>query len=133
MEGKQAVTALSALAQTHRLAVFRLLVQEGPNGLAAGEVAERIGVPPSTLSHHLAQLEHAGLLRSWRVQRNIFYALDVEGTRRLIAFLTEDCCAGQPEICGYGADALDCGPDGGRGDREAAPARRGAPLKPVGH
>lgn len=116
----QAVTALSALAQTHRLAVFRLLVQEGPNGLAAGEVAERIGVPPSTLSHHLAQLEHAGLLRSWRVQRNIFYALDVEGTRRLVAFLTEDCCAGQPEICGYRTDVLDCLPAAEREDNPGA-------------
>ena len=132
MEAIQAVAALSALAQTHRLAVFRLLVQEGPNGLAAGEVAGRIGVPPSTLSHHLAQLEHAGLLRSWRVRRNIFYALDVEGTRRLIAFLTEDCCAGQLEICGYGADALDCDPDGGRESREAAPANSAAPLEPAG-
>ena len=132
METMQAVTALSALAQTHRLAVFRLLVQEGPNGLAAGEVAERIGVPPSTLSHHLAQLEHAGLLRSWRVQRNIFYALDVEGTRRLIAFLTEDCCAGQPEICGYRTDVLDCLPATERESRQAPPARHDGPLEPAG-
>lgn len=132
METAEAVTALSALAQTHRLAVFRLLVQEGPNGLAAGEVAERIGVPPSTLSHHLAQLEHAGLLRSWRVQRNIFYALDVEGTRRLVAFLTEDCCAGQPEICGYRPDILDCLPAAQHEGRQAPPARRDATVEPAG-
>lgn len=102
METKAAVEALSALAQPHRLAVFRLLICEGPNGLPAGAIAERIAVPPSTLSHHLAHLERAGLLRSWRVERRIFYAVDVEGTRRLVTFLTEDCCQGHPELCGYG-------------------------------
>src|SRR6266511_1679591 len=103
METKRAIEAFGALAQEHRLAVFRLLIREGPNGLPAGEIAERVAVPPSTLSHHLAHLERAGWLRSRRVQRNIFYAVDVEGTRRLIAFLTEDCCQGHPEICGYGS------------------------------
>jgi DNA-binding transcriptional ArsR family regulator len=102
MEFKNAVAALGALAQEHRLAVFRLLICEGPNGLPAGTIAERIAVPPSTLSHHLAHLERAGLLRSWRVERRIFYAVDVEGTRRLVTFLTDDCCRGHPELCGYG-------------------------------
>lgn len=101
METKGAVAALSALAQEHRLAVFRLLIGQGRHGLPAGVIAERIGVPPSTLSHHLAHLERAGLLRSWRVERRIFYAVDIDGTRRLLTFLTEDCCQGQPEICGY--------------------------------
>lgn len=102
MELSEAVAALSALAQEHRLRVFRLLIREGPRGMPAGEVAARIGVPPSTLSHHLAYLERARLLRSWRVERRIFYAVDIEGTRLLLAFLTEDCCQGRPEICGYG-------------------------------
>jgi DNA-binding transcriptional ArsR family regulator len=101
MEIKSAVEALSALAQEHRLAVFRLLICEGPSGLPAGMIAERIAVPPSTLSHHLAHLERASLLRSWRVERRIFYAVDIEGTRRLVTFLTEECCEGKPEICGY--------------------------------
>jgi DNA-binding transcriptional ArsR family regulator len=101
MEKRQAIEALGALAQEHRLAVFRLLMREGPSGLPAGEIAQRISVPPSTLSHHLAHLERAGLLRSWRVERHIFYAVHVEGTRRLVAYLTEDCCQGRPEICGY--------------------------------
>ncbi|MBK8908881.1 MAG: helix-turn-helix transcriptional regulator [Rhodospirillales bacterium] len=110
MEEKRAIEAFAALAQEHRLAVFRLLVRHGPSGAAAGQIADWVGVPPSTLSHHLAHLERAGLLRSWRIQRNIFYAVDVEGTRRLIEFLTEDCCQGQPEICGYGKTAA-CGGD----------------------
>ena len=101
MEHKHTIAALAALAHEHRLAVFRLLIRQGPNGLAAGDIAERIGVPPSTLSHHLAQLERARLLRSWRRVRQIFYAVDLEGTRRLVAFLTEDCCQGHPQICGY--------------------------------
>jgi ArsR family transcriptional regulator, arsenate/arsenite/antimonite-responsive transcriptional repressor len=101
MEDKRAVESIAALAQEHRLAVFRLLIREGPNGLPAGEIAARIAVPPSTLSHHLAHLERAGLLRSWRVERRIYYAVSIEGTRRLVAFLTEDCCQGHPEICGY--------------------------------
>ena len=100
MEESDAVAAFAALAQEHRLAVFRLLFREGPSGLPAGEIAARIGVPPSTLSHHLAQLERADLLRSWRVERRIFYAVDLEGTRRLLSFLTEDCCQGHPELCG---------------------------------
>jgi ArsR family transcriptional regulator, arsenate/arsenite/antimonite-responsive transcriptional repressor len=104
MEMKRALEAFAALAQEHRLAVFRLLVREGPNGLAAGDIAQRVAVPPSTLSHHLAHLERAGLLRSWRVERRIFYAVDIEGTRRLVTFLTEDCCQGHPEICGYGKE-----------------------------
>ncbi|MCP5365132.1 MAG: winged helix-turn-helix transcriptional regulator [Hyphomicrobiales bacterium] len=104
METKDALAALAALAQEHRLTVFRLLVREGPSGLPAGQIADRLGVPPSTLSHHLAQLERAGVLRSWRNERRIFYAVNVDGTRQLVAFLTEECCQGHPELCGYGND-----------------------------
>jgi DNA-binding transcriptional ArsR family regulator len=113
MELKSAVAGLAALAQEHRLAAFRLLVGAGPAGMPAGLIAGRLAMPPSTLSHHLAQLERAGLVRSRRVDRRIFYALDVEGTRRLLTFLTEDCCQGHPELCGYppGASA-GCGPPG---------------------
>ncbi len=100
MESISASEAFAALAHGTRLAVFRLLMREGPEGLPAGTVGERAGIAPSTLSFHLAQLERAGLLRSWRVHRQIFYAIDIAGTRRLIAFLTEECCGGNPEICG---------------------------------
>lgn len=113
MEMKAATNAFAALAQETRLAVFRLLITVGPNGLTAGDIAQQVGVPASTLSHHLATLERAGLLRSWRVQRQIFYASDYEGTRRLIAFLMEDCCQGRPELCSTDLTlAVPCGPDG---------------------
>ncbi len=101
LAAKIAVQALAALAHEHRLAVFRLLVREGPPGLPAGTVAARVAIPPSTLSHHLAALEGAGLITSRRVERRIYYAVDILGTRRLLAFLTEDCCRGHPELCGY--------------------------------
>ena len=100
MEEKAAVTALAALAQDTRLAIFRLLVQEGPSGLPAGEIASRLGVLASTLSFHLKELDRAGLVRSWRRQRQVFYACNYDGTRQLLTFLTDDCCQGHPEICG---------------------------------
>lgn len=95
-----AVAGLAALAHIQRLGIFRLLIRVGFDGLAAGEIGERVGVAPSTLSFHLGQLERAGLLRSSRNGRRIIYAIDVEGTRRLLAFLTEGCCGGKPEFCG---------------------------------
>ena len=100
-----AVGALAALAQDTRLTVFRMLVRAGPNGMAAGEIAAAVGAPPSTLSHHLALLEKAGLIGASRVGRTALYAADYEGTRRLLAFLVEDCCQGRPEICGSGLAA----------------------------
>ncbi|MFP4125645.1 MAG: ArsR/SmtB family transcription factor [Alphaproteobacteria bacterium] len=101
MQPKGAVAAFAALGQEHRLAVFRMLMEAGPAGMRAGEIAELLGVPASSLSGHLATLERAGLLRSWRVQRSIFYAVDVAGTRDLVTFLTQDCCGGRPELCGW--------------------------------
>jgi ArsR family transcriptional regulator, arsenate/arsenite/antimonite-responsive transcriptional repressor len=94
VELSEAVGALGALAQESRLGVFRLLVQRGPRGLAAGEIAERLRLPGPTLSFHLAQLGHAGLVRSRREGRSIIYAADYEGMQRLMGFLTEHCCAG---------------------------------------
>ncbi len=100
MRSKKAVGALSALAQETRLAAFRMLVREAPDGVAAGAIAERLRVPPATLSFHLAQLEHAGLVRARRRGRHIVYTADERGIRGLLAFLTEDCCQGRPELCG---------------------------------
>jgi DNA-binding transcriptional ArsR family regulator len=95
--------AFAALANDLRLSVFRLLVGNAPDGMPAGQIADRLQVPASTLSTHLAQLERAGLLRSWRERQRILYAIDTEGTRSLVGFLVDDCCDGQPELCGYGA------------------------------
>lgn len=95
-----AASAFASLANETRLKVFRLLVRQGPEGLPAGEIAKRLKVAPPTLSAHLAQLERAGLVHSWRVERWIYYALEIEGTRRLLRYLTEDCCQGQSELCG---------------------------------
>ena len=104
MDEFEATRALSALAQPTRLAVFRLLVREGPAGLPAGEVAARLGVQPATLSFHLAQLERAGLLAARRQSRQILYAADFAAMGALVGFLLDDCCHGHPEVCaGLGA------------------------------
>ncbi|NNG03179.1 MAG: helix-turn-helix transcriptional regulator [Inquilinus sp.] len=100
MDENEAIGGLAALAHAHRLAIFRLLVREGPAGLPAGRIGEALAIAPSALSFHLAALDHAGLLRSWRDGRNVFYAVEVAAMRRLLGFLTEDCCRGRPELCG---------------------------------
>lgn len=99
MQLPTAVEALSALAHASRLAVFRLLVRAGPDGLPAGEIAREVAVLPNTLSTHLTILTHAGLIRSRREGRSILYSADYDGMRGLLGFLMEDCCAGRPEIC----------------------------------
>ena len=104
MEMKEAAAKLAALSQETRLGVFRLLMVQGPDGMAAGDIARHLGVPPSTLSSHLSVLENAGLISSSRVQRSIRYAVDIDGARMLIGFLTEDCCRGNPAICGPAFD-----------------------------
>jgi ArsR family transcriptional regulator len=94
-----AVDSLSALAQAGRLSVFKLLVQSGPGGLAAGEIARRLDVLPNTLSANLKILAQAGLVRSRRDGRSIIYAADYPAMSSLLGFLMEDCCNGSPEIC----------------------------------
>lgn len=99
MESTAAVASLSALAHEGRLAVFRLLVQAGPEGLAAGEVARRLDILPNTLSSSLNILSHAGLVVSRREGRSIVYSANYAAMSGLLAFLMEDCCAGAPQIC----------------------------------
>ncbi|MBU2032213.1 MAG: metalloregulator ArsR/SmtB family transcription factor [Alphaproteobacteria bacterium] len=94
-----AVDALAALAHETRLTVFRMLVQAGPEGMMAGEIAQACGVPSSTMSHHLANLERAGLALSQRESRVIRYRAHYDGMRRLMGFLMEDCCQGDPRLC----------------------------------
>ncbi|HEV7416768.1 ArsR/SmtB family transcription factor [Tianweitania sediminis] len=100
MNDATAVSALSALAHADRLAAFRMLVRAGPSGMASGDIAQGLSIPPTRMSFHLATLERSKLLRSWRDGRNIFYAASYDDMRQLLAFLTEDCCSGNPEICG---------------------------------
>lgn len=99
MKTPEAVEALSALAHGHRLAVFRLLVRAGPEGVPAGEIAREVGALPNTLSTHLAILGHAGLIQSRRAGRSVIYSADYQGMQGLLGFLVADCCGGRPEIC----------------------------------
>jgi ArsR family transcriptional regulator, arsenate/arsenite/antimonite-responsive transcriptional repressor len=99
MKISTAVAALGALAQETRLEIFRRLVQQGPDGLAAGEIAERLGLPAPTLSFHLNQLRFAGLVTSRRASRSIIYSANFKAMTGLLAYLTENCCGGRPELC----------------------------------
>ena len=94
MENKSVVTALAALAQDSRLAIFRLLVQTGPEGLSAGKIGETLGIAPSSLSFHLKELTYANLVSSRQESRFVIYAANFQTTNELIAFLTENCCSG---------------------------------------
>src|SRR5574340_1128369 len=94
MKTIDAVTALAALAQESRLAVYRLLVQAGPQGMAAGAVAEKLGIPPATLSFHLKELSRASLVTSRQEGRFVIYAANFGNVVKLVTFLTENCCGG---------------------------------------
>ena len=92
METKGVLKALAALSQEHRLAVFRLLVEHAPEGLAAGAIAERLSLAPATLSFHLKELSYAGLIASRQDGRFIWYRADVDAMNGLVRYLTENCC-----------------------------------------
>jgi len=92
MDQKRAIAALGALAQETRLELFRLLVARGPEGLSAGVIAEKLGVMPSSLSFHLQQLVHAGLITQRRLSRQLIYSADYGAMSELMAYLTENCC-----------------------------------------
>lgn len=103
MEAADVIRALGALAQEHRLGVFRLLVQAGPEGLPAGALAEALGVAPSSMSFHLSQMANAGLVTQRRQSRSIIYSADFAAMNGLMAYLTENCCGGvdcmPAEVC----------------------------------
>ena len=99
METKAAVAALAALAQETRLSIFRLLVVAGPEGLPAGEIGEKLEVPPATLSFHLKELSHAGMAASRQQGRFVYYTASYENMAALMSFLTQSCCQGMPQEC----------------------------------
>ncbi|HEX5363651.1 MAG TPA: metalloregulator ArsR/SmtB family transcription factor [Gallionella sp.] len=99
MNAAEAVKALAALAQPTRLAIYRLLVVCGPEGMAAGQVAEKLKVAPATLSFHFKALSHAGLVESRQDGRFIYYAANFAAMNDMVAYLTENCCGGDASIC----------------------------------
>lgn len=106
MEKSNVIESFSALAQETRLAVFRLLVRQEPDGLAAGELARQLSVPHATMSAHLSVLSRAGLVVSRRQGRSIIYRANLNHMQEAIRFLVRDCCAGHPEVCGPLAESL---------------------------
>jgi ArsR family transcriptional regulator len=119
MEQKRAIAALGALAQETRLELFRLLVTCGPEGLPAGVIAERLGVQPSSLSFHLAQLTHAGLITQRRLSRQLIYSAEYSAMTELLAYLTENCC-GKGTNCAPACSPADAFT---KGETDEAPAR----------
>ncbi len=99
MDTNTAVTSLAALAQPHRLALFRHLVQIGPDGAFAGDLAAHLAIPANTLSFHLKALQHAGMIQPEPQGRNIRYRANFEAMRGLVAYLTENCCGGDDALC----------------------------------
>jgi ArsR family transcriptional regulator len=125
MEKMDIVAALAALAQETRLDIFRLLVQAGPSGLPAGQIGARLDLALPTLSFHLAQLKHAGLVTARRDGRLIIYAASYPAMNGLMAYLTENCCQGDTAACGIPAcaPAASASPSPEGAPRHEAPAR----------
>lgn len=111
MESTQAAAVFAALSQETRIDLIRLLIAEGPNGLPAGDIVSRLGLPNSTVSFHLAALERAGLTQATRQGRQIIHAVRIAGMRSVLGFLTETCCGGRPDLCGDIARLLPPLPD----------------------
>ena len=100
MKDHVAIEMLGALAQEHRIRIFRLLVKAGPSGMASSGIADKIGIGPTSASFHLKELDRSGLLIATRDGRFIRYAIAVDAMRQLLTYLTEDCCQGQADLCG---------------------------------
>ncbi len=122
MEQQNALAALAGLAQENRLDIFRLLVEAGPGGLPAGEIGDRLGLAPATLSFHLANLKHAELALCRRNGRSLIYSADYERMNALLAYLTENCCQGAPEQCGLPVCETAPAAIASKGARHEAPA-----------
>jgi DNA-binding transcriptional ArsR family regulator len=99
MKTSQVIEALGALAHEYRLAIYRLLVEQGPQGLPAGAIGERVGLVPSSLTFHLQALQHAGLITQIRASRQLIYSADFSAMNDLVAYLTDKCCAAAADAC----------------------------------
>jgi ArsR family transcriptional regulator len=113
MKTADVIVALGALAHEHRLAIYRLLVEQGPQGYPAGVIGERVGLVPSTLTFHLQSLQRAGLIKQLRASRQLIYSADYSVMNELVGYLTDKCCAAADQGC-----AAACAP------RVARPVRR---------
>lgn len=122
MKTTSAVAALGALAQETRLEIFRILVQKGPAGMAAGRIGERLKLAPPTLSFHLNQLRFAGLVEHRRESRSIVYSANFKAMNELVGYLTENCCGGRGEICAPAA----CAPTSAAKPKRLKPTQRSA-------
>lgn len=109
MDEHQALAAFGALSQETRLRILRMLVVAGPNGMAAGAIADKADVSASNVSFHLKELERAGLVAARRDSRSMIYSAEYDAIRGIIRFLMEDCCSGRPEICAPVITAAACG------------------------
>ena len=124
MDKSRAIAVLAALAQETRLDIFRLLVEAGREGLPAGQIGARLGLPSATLSFHLSQLKHAGLVTVRRESRSLIYAAEYDTMNSLLAYLTENCCRGDPSACAVGVCDPSASPIANEGaSSHEAPAR----------
>ncbi|MBW9054813.1 ArsR/SmtB family transcription factor [Rhizobium mesosinicum] len=108
MDERQALSSFGALSQETRLQIVRMLVVAGPDGMAAGTIAEKLDVSPSNVSFHLKELDRAGLISQQREARSIIYSANYDKLAGLVRFLMEDCCAGHPDICAPAAEVAAC-------------------------
>jgi ArsR family transcriptional regulator, arsenate/arsenite/antimonite-responsive transcriptional repressor len=108
VKSTSAVESLGALAHEHRLAIYRLLVRQGPEGLAAGSIGGRVGLAPSSLTFHLQALQRAGLVKQVRVSRQLFYSADFSAMNDLVGYLTDECCMGS-SACAPGCEPARAG------------------------
>jgi ArsR family transcriptional regulator, arsenate/arsenite/antimonite-responsive transcriptional repressor len=118
MKTPDVVTALSALAHEYRLAIYRLLVERGPEGLPAGVIGERVGLQPSSLTFHLQALHRAGLIKQLRASRQLIYSADYLAMNELVGFLTDKCCTASSSSCG-----TDCAAQPARAAKSARRSR----------
>ncbi|SRR5258706_4260574 len=128
MDSPTVITSLAALAQESRLAIFRLLVEVGPTGLAVGEIGASLRVSPATLSFHLKELSHAGLLASRQDGRYIYYSANYQRMKDLLGYLTENCCARDGVGCDPGCSTQNCSQPATRDSATAKPSRGKRPV-----